>query len=84
MPLSPLLRQRVVAYQLARTDALDAAMSLEQELGVLEQENERVEVQRFMDVQDEERRRAELRRNLGRPPSPSSPPSPTTRSKKCK
>jgi hypothetical protein len=80
VPLSPLLRQRVVSYQLARTDALEAALSLEHKLGVLEQTNERVEVQRFMDIQVQERRRAQAQRGLSihgsrSPPSPSSTPS---------
>jgi hypothetical protein len=84
IPLSPLLRQRVVSYQLARTDALDAAVSLEQELEVLEQATERVEVRQFMDLQDEERRRAESLRNLRTPASPSPLPASSTPSKKRK
>jgi hypothetical protein len=84
MPLAAPLRQRVVSYQLARTNALDAAMSLGHELDVLEQANTAVDVQRFADVQAEERRRAESQRSLRMIPSPPPLPSSSTPSRKRK
>jgi hypothetical protein len=84
VPLSSPLRQRVVSYQLDRTNALEAAGSLERELGVLEQANAADDVQRFMDLQVAEKRRAESQRDSRILASPSLLPSPSTPSRKRK